>query len=388
MDKRVRRTEWNEPEEYRTAGGGAGEWLSELWEAMTVSLFGRLLFPVLAALGFWSVFNLFGDMLTPVYLEWPGLYLDGENFRWTGWVIFGMNLGMLMLAGYGKRSVVNLIHMWTVPFLLCLALQGFGVNLRISAAAAAAALCLGAAGTALIWKVLRPRWKRTAGKRRARRRIYIKGARSGRRVWTAAVLVLGLCTLLLPGRRMYAVRLLENDRNDERLWETQKEALCDLKEERYAQLAVEERVRLLQTVADLEMAGFGVDRVSVRLETQEDSGNNGYYDTTENEIVLNPARLSDGAGAEEALDTLLHECFHAYESACVEAVDWESVDVSLEPYCRAADWRNDFLSYKNADGEADFKEYLNYYNQAVEEDAREYSAWRTPLYLEYADSLP
>ena len=157
---------------------------------------------------------------------------------------------------------------------------------------------------------------------------------------------------------------------EENLWENNKDILVRLKEENFAVLSREEKAEALQGIVDLEMVYYGIDAVPLKVEILDEDVR-GSYDHESRVITVNQNILD--LTTEEILEVVLHECYHAYQCACIEEVDWEHVNVELRLYKDILQWKEDLNSYVGAKMVSESNEYTEYYNQSCEQDARDYA---------------
>lgn len=98
----------------------------------------------------------------------------------------------------------------------------------------------------------------------------------------------------------------------------------------------------------------------------------GYYSAASRQIVLSRSVLESGS-AQETMDTIAHEAYHAQQAYVVENIDWDDAATQAAYYDQARRWlRNNQNGYVS--GEEDI---LSYYFQPVEIDARAYAAEET-----------
>lgn len=152
------------------------------------------------------------------------------------------------------------------------------------------------------------------------------------------------------------------------------EYLQNLKYEYWNKLTVKQRLEVMQCCADIECNYLGINEVQVVASNLEASVL-GTYDLRYNIIKLKLDLIANGDG-EDALDILLHECRHAYQYALIESyINADESSRKLLIYNRVPDLCQNFLDYYNGD------DYEIYYNQACEEDSREYAEDRVEEYM-------
>lgn len=153
------------------------------------------------------------------------------------------------------------------------------------------------------------------------------------------------------------------------------EYLKNLKYEYWNNLTVKQRLEVMQCCADIECDFLGIsDDVKVVASNLED-GVFGVFDSRFNIIKLRLDLIANGDG-EDVLDTLLHECRHAYQHALVQS--YYKADESTKKlyiYKQISYFADNFDDYYDGD------DYEKYYNQACEEDSREYAEDRVEEYM-------
>lgn len=83
----------------------------------------------------------------------------------------------------------------------------------------------------------------------------------------------------------------------------------------------------------------------------------------------------------EYLNTLLHECRHAYQHDCVDSLDWNDPAVQTGIYyAQARKWRFEHANYISLSEGQDA-----YFSQTIESDARRYADEGVYVYQQYID---
>ena len=155
------------------------------------------------------------------------------------------------------------------------------------------------------------------------------------------------------------------------------EKLTSLYEETWKELSVDERLEVLQTVADIERRYLGIPHeLLVGANNPNNSERGGYYDTS-HEIVLNLDYLSS-CTAQEAVTTVAHECFHAYQHRIIDAYDELDDDLKgLYIFDDAVIYKEEFLNYIDSE-----KDPIGYWNMSCEMDCRKYGEDAAEEYLD------
>ena len=98
----------------------------------------------------------------------------------------------------------------------------------------------------------------------------------------------------------------------------------------------------------------------------------GYYSAASRQIVLSRSVLESGT-AQETMDTIAHEAYHAQQAYVVENIDWDDAATQAAYYDQARRWLRNYQSgYVSGD-----EDILGYYFQPVEADARAYAKEET-----------
>lgn len=141
-----------------------------------------------------------------------------------------------------------------------------------------------------------------------------------------------------------------------------------LQEEEWKKLSVQERLNVLQTVANIEATYLGLPHeLNVTLKTLEEN-TQGHYDDSTHTIAINPDHLCEDP-AEELVETVAHEAFHAYERRLVDLYNSTGTqERNLLIFGRIEEYRDNFDNY--IDGDEDL---VGYATQSVELDSVKYS---------------
>lgn len=146
------------------------------------------------------------------------------------------------------------------------------------------------------------------------------------------------------------------------------ETILLLQEEKWVELTVQEKIDVLQVVANIEVRFLGLpNELVVGVSNLSDDTTARYNDNIYTvSIDLNYLETET---AYDVLCSCLHEVYHSYQHRLVEA--YNTVDENLKTlqiFRSAEKYNEEFLNYD--DGEED---YYSYYTQNCESDAREYA---------------
>lgn len=161
-----------------------------------------------------------------------------------------------------------------------------------------------------------------------------------------------------------------------------------LQEDEWEKLSAQERLNVLQTVANIEQRYLGLpNELNVGV-ANLDADILGYYTDETHEIIVSADSLLYDSPW-EVLDTICHEAYHSYQYRLVEALDGaDENSKNLRIFRKAYTYADEFTSYK--DGSTDF---CGYYTQDCENDARDYAEdavsdyyWRIMDHLEEGET--
>ena len=153
--------------------------------------------------------------------------------------------------------------------------------------------------------------------------------------------------------------------------------LLPFREEAWQQLSLPQRVDALQALADLEARYFGLPH-GLRVGADNLTGGAEACYTDALHTVSFDLTYLENAAAAEALTCCCHEARHAYQNALAALYPTaEEGTRQLLIFRQAAQYDAEFHDY--ADGARDF---LSYYAQACETDARAYAAAAADYYTE------
>lgn len=141
-----------------------------------------------------------------------------------------------------------------------------------------------------------------------------------------------------------------------------------LREEEWEKLSVQERLNVLQTVANIEATYLGLPHELNVTVKALDENTQGHYDDSTYTIAINVDHISEDS-AEALVETVAHEAYHAYERRLVDLYySADSQERNLLLFGRIEEYRDNFDNY--IDGNEDL---LGYATQAVELDSIKYA---------------
>ena len=187
--------------------------------------------------------------------------------------------------------------------------------------------------------------------------------------------MLSICGRMFLGKGIQGPRSVKPEVVHETTIENSIDKLCMLRTQEWEKLTVEERLDVLQTIANIERHSLGVTyELQVGVNEERDRANGEYIDqfhciTVDSDQLLNgtPFKL---------VEIICHECYHAYEYSMIELyLTTPEAYRSLEVFEPVKQYIVEFNNY--VDGSDDFERY---YNQACEANARAYADKETDVY--------
>lgn len=143
----------------------------------------------------------------------------------------------------------------------------------------------------------------------------------------------------------------------------------------WERLSEQEKVDALQVVADIETHHLRIEPVTV-VAWELDGSTFGAYNSA-GRIVKFGLEQHRGYRPAEWINTVLHECRHAYQKDCVDALDWDDPETAGKFYY------GDFRQWKEELEQIVPSGRDGYYQQAVERDARNYADSGVQDYEQY-----
>ena len=192
--------------------------------------------------------------------------------------------------------------------------------------------------------------------------------------------ILGACTMVMLGIAMATamrggVLLMPSQRAEDGYDGTEDtisehiEELLQLQPEVWDELPMAERMDLLQTVANIERTYLGVPHELWVGAAELEDGVQGRYNSVTNQIALSLDHLAED-DVDDVLDTVLHECYHAYQHSLVELYGQSPERYrDLQLFSAAQDYAEEMADYQHGDGD----NFRAYYFQRMEQDARAYA---------------
>lgn len=304
----------------------------------------------------------------------PVLGWSSQHSRLLLWALLGLGMVVGVAVTFRRRrNWLSLLVIVLLPF------EGYAILTygRYFAALCTAALCTGGVLWSLysLWVLSSPVRAPDRRKTIYRRRIQacLRGGCAVLALCATVVLAAGFHNAMEGGVLIRPTQRAQDGSGavEEDTIANHMETLCLLEEERWTGLSELERLDVLQVVANIERRYLGIPHeVPVGAGTL-DEGTLGQYNPVTYQIVLSLDHLAED-DVEEVLDTVLHECYHAYQRAVVELYG-ESAGCyrDLMLFRAAQIYAQELGDYQNA-GE-DGENFSGYYTQRFERDARIYA---------------
>ena len=171
---------------------------------------------------------------------------------------------------------------------------------------------------------------------------------------------------------------LSQHSDDQTKPELSEELLGRMNEDDWKAADIDQKLELLQKIADYEADTLGSPHMHVRVTKLDESTNGQYVHGTENLYI--DLGLVNFKSLKEASKTTLHELYHSYQYYVVHQIDWDS-ELAKTALCQdAAAWKDNYTHYIN--GHVDAKGYLE---QPLEKSARDFAdnEWDRLVYRVY-----
>ncbi len=161
------------------------------------------------------------------------------------------------------------------------------------------------------------------------------------------------------------------------VYEDNIELLRCFDEEKWESCSIEDKVTLIQELADFECAILHIPKITVSAK-KIDRYTLGMYDRKNNTIIVDVQRLNK-AEATMCVNTTAHEIYHVYQYYLCENFDWDNDMADTYFFDNIKTWKEELQDYKSAY----FYSYDEYSEQSIEKSAREYAEQETKKIMEY-----
>ena len=161
------------------------------------------------------------------------------------------------------------------------------------------------------------------------------------------------------------------------------DVLINLSEAHWDNLSLQEKLNVLQTVANIEKQRLGIPHDLLVTAQLLDDSMAGCYNHRNKTITIALSVLDRSfseSTPSHALEIITHECHHAYTHTLIELYESSASQYqSLSCFDAVREYKQEYSNYKNGSEGADF---YDYYSQRVEIDARTYAQKATQEYIE------
>lgn len=193
-------------------------------------------------------------------------------------------------------------------------------------------------------------------------------------VTCGCIAIIGIYTLRVTLHSSIAhSKVSANKMSDESISENF-DGLSLLYEETWERLSLDEKISVLQLVANIECTNLGLPHelnVCVLPLADYESGN--YSDNTHS-ITINSSDVMQNDPS-DLVNTICHESYHAYEHRLIDMYESSSEQYGqLKVFEYVVEYRNEFNNYTEYYPELD--NFDDYYYQLCESDARDYADMR------------
>ncbi len=146
-----------------------------------------------------------------------------------------------------------------------------------------------------------------------------------------------------------------------------------LQEEEWLDLSLEKRMDVLQCICNIEGNYLGLNR-EVHIDASKLEENLlGFYKDSDSSIQISTDLVESG-NPYETLNAVCHEMYHAGQARYIEIFESLDEDAQRSYFLYDASvYANEFRNYKRARTADDVSDYLEYYWQRCEQDARGYA---------------
>lgn len=164
------------------------------------------------------------------------------------------------------------------------------------------------------------------------------------------------------------MNVVESDILQEYTIENSMDTLLLLRDDEWGNLAVSEKLKVMQVVANIEARYLGLpDKLNIVVDNLPENTLGRYLDKTQT-IYIDLSYL-ESSTAEEVLNVCCHEAYHSYQYRLIEAYTTADEDLrGLKVYRKSKIYLEEFNDYEDT-----VKDLYAYYNLQCEEDARAYA---------------
>ena len=164
---------------------------------------------------------------------------------------------------------------------------------------------------------------------------------------------------------------------DEHCLDANIDVICDIEPERWSKLNIQLKLNVCQKIVNCEARYLGISH-EISVGTAELLGKTmAYYNVDKHQIVVDIGYLETLSGY-DVLESLIHEVTHAYQYELVDLyLKLDEKSRNLLIFYPTSQYLKEFSDYENGD-----KDYMLYYGQLTEIDARKAGRAESLEYIE------
>lgn len=326
--------------------------------------------------------------IIPLWIYYKGFVfrcLDGFSLTASRRILLGMTVGLclagLLLTRKNHRTGRNVFLDVNAGYGLYTVFAYLKIQRSSVIVWLVSTLILSAIYSALLL------FRKIRNKNRAKEILVSRFCRAASGIRTIAVTGMTVLMVSIGLNAVYGNRLIEPSVSPakqasiaEQTMENNAEMLMLLKEDTWSTLSVQKKLDVLQTVANIEQQNLGLPHELNVGASNLPENLVGYYVDRSHEIVINLDYLLTESSY-DMTSAVAHEAYHGLQHRMVDAYD--NADDSLKGlyfFREAAQYKKEFGKYAQGDDD-----YLMYYYQACEENARDYSDYAADKYYSFVN---
>lgn len=163
---------------------------------------------------------------------------------------------------------------------------------------------------------------------------------------------------------------------DEHRLDANIDVIADIAPERWVNLDIQQKLNVCQKIINCEARYLGLSHEITVGTAELPEKTVACYSETQHQIVVNIDYLNN-LYSYDILETLIHECTHAYQHEQVDVYKTlDETSRNLLMFYDASIYMEEFANYEDGD-----HDYLHYYTQRIEKDARYAAATQSVEYV-------
>ncbi len=169
----------------------------------------------------------------------------------------------------------------------------------------------------------------------------------------------------------------EESGSEDDIYEQNRALFRCLSEENWAEYSMEEKITVMQKLADFETSCLDIPKIPVTAELLG-GYTLGQYSSETEEMWLNSKYLATYS-LEECVETLCHEIYHFFQDYLIKNMDWDAEIMQNVYFSELRSWKENQENYKTSWSDG----YDAYEQQPLETSAEEYARKETAKLLSY-----